>query len=58
MKIRVTLLTENDKHIPDDVISDEELLKKVKEGWDLIMTLINIKGNETNIVENVEIVER
>lgn len=58
MKVRVTLMTENDKHIPPEVISDDDLLKKVKEGWDFVMSYINLQSNETNIVENVEIIER
>lgn len=58
MKIRVTLMTENDKHIPPEVISDEELLKKIKQGWDLLLAMINAQGNESSVVENIEIVER
>ena len=58
MKIRVTLMTENDKHIPVDKINDEELLKKTKQGWDLLLAMINAQGNESSVVENIEIVER
>lgn len=59
MKIRVTLLTENDKHF-DESLSKESIEKITKEGWQLIMDLFckDCDDNSTAIVESCELIER
>lgn len=57
MKVRLTILTENDKPIPD--VDIEILKEKVKCAWQIIMSGVMLfnSENESAIVENVEIVK-
>ena len=59
MKIRVTIMTENDKHL-DDQYSKELIERKVKDGWDFVLKALAISSdkNETASVESCELVER
>ena len=59
MKIRVTIMTENDKHL-DDQYSKELIERKVKDGWDFVLKALVISSdkNETASVESCELVER
>ena len=56
MKIRVTLMTENDI-VPSQ--SKEETERVAKKGWELICALLNAQmdNDERCTVENVELVE-
>lgn len=56
MKVRVTLMTENDKHV-DENISDEEIQKQVEWTWNLATSVLSV-DNDVCIVEKVEVVER
>ena len=56
MKIRVTLITENDKHLADD-LTNEEAAKITAGGWNFVMAKLASEG-EAGYVENVEILER
>ena len=55
MKIRVTILTENDKKILPDV-KREDIIMATKSLWDCFLNLSATDG-ETATVENVEIVD-
>lgn len=59
MKIRITIMTENDKHF-DEKHSKELIERKTKDAWDLVlkMILLQSKENETASVESAELVER
>ena len=59
MKIRITIMTENDKHL-DEKYSKELIEQKAKDAWDLVlkMILLQSKENETASVESAELVER
>lgn len=59
MKIRVTIMTENDKHL-DDQYSKELIERKAKDGWDFVLKALAISSdkNETASVESCELVER
>ena len=59
MKIRITIMTENDKHF-DEKYSKELIERKTKDVWDLVlkMILLQSKENETASVESAELVER
>ena len=59
MKIRITIMTENDKHF-DEKYSKELIEIKTKDAWDLVlkMILLQSKENETASVESAELVER
>ena len=55
MKVRITVLTENDKH------SDEVTEKMVQKAWQALldmMMLYNCDPSENAIVEKVEIIEK
>ena len=52
MKVRVTLMTENDK--PVEVLG-EDAEEKVKMAWDKLIGLLTIVGKDTAYVESVEI---
>lgn len=54
MKIRVTVMTENNRHVD---VSKEELEQKAKEAWELFFTMINAAGDSKAIVEKCEVVE-
>ena len=59
MKIRITIMTENDKHIGEKY-SKELIEQKTKDGWDFILKALAISSNEneTASVESCELVER
>ena len=58
MKVRVTLMTENNKHINED-ISDYEVQKIAEDAWLLFITALNEKtGEDKAYLEKVEVVER
>lgn len=53
MKIRLTILTENNKKRNENLTED-----KVKEAWQYILNMLSsLSKNEKAIVENVEFVE-
>lgn len=56
MKIRVTLMTENDKH-PDESSTDEAIVKAATIGWNALLAMLS-KTNDKAVVENIELVER
>lgn len=56
MKIRVTIMTENDKHLPD--VPDEKLEAISKGAWQMLLHIVNIDPADKAIVEKIEIVER
>lgn len=58
MKLRVTLMTENDKHLP--CISKEELERMAKEGWETTLKYLlqfSTDKSENACVESCELVE-
>lgn len=55
MKIRVTLMTENDKHLPG--YSKEEIETEAKAGWDGLLFALLFGCNDTAYVESCELVE-
>lgn len=58
MKIRVTLMTENDKHVD---IPDDELRKMAETAWKLMLSTISVFKEDPSdhaTVESVEIIER
>lgn len=58
MKVRVTLMTENDKHV-DGSVSDEKLQRLAELGWSVVAdNLSNYDEDDITIVEKVEVVER
>ena len=59
MKIRITIMTENDKHL-DEKYSKEFIEQKAKDGWDFVLKALVISSdkNETASVESRELVER
>ena len=52
MKVRVTLMTENDK--PVEVLG-EDAEEKAKKAWDMLIGLLNRVSKDTAYVESVEI---
>lgn len=57
MKVRITLMTENDKHASDD-ISDADLQAQIELGWNMFINLFcKDKGEKAN-VEKIEVLER
>ena len=57
MKIRLTIMTENDKHLKDGV-SDRDVASKVAFAWNQILAAVTEGTNDSGYIENVEIVER
>ena len=57
MKLRVTLMTENDKHVGDEV-TDERILGAAEMGWNTLLKMLSGPDGEEAYVENVELVER
>lgn len=58
MKIRVTLMTENDKHAD---IPDDELRATVEKGWNWMLSTFDVFKSDPSdkaSVESVEIVEK
>lgn len=62
MKIRLTIMTENDKHLSDvySNYSDEMIESKVKQAWQANFNFMCLMGDmdEKAIVEKCELVER
>lgn len=54
MKVRVTLMTENDKPVSDLGEDPEE---KIKRAWEFVVALLNIRSEDSATLENIEIVE-
>lgn len=57
MKVRVTLMTENNKHINED-ISDEEIQKIAEDTWNIFIKMLNDDTDDKAYLEKVEVVER
>ena len=59
MKIRITIMTENNKHL-DEKYSKELIEQKAKDGWDFALKALALssENNETASVESCELVER
>ena len=55
MKIRLTIMTENDKPVENLGDNPEE---KIKKAWDVLLTMISLmsENNENAYVEHVEVV--
>ena len=56
MKVRVTLITENDKPVPDNV-TDEQMEIATKYGWEVLLNMLKDQG-EIAYVEKCELIER
>lgn len=54
MKIRVTLMTENDEHLQ---IPKEELERLATESWEKVIKLLNELGSDNARLERCEVVE-
>ena len=54
MKIRVTFMTENDKHVS---ISKEKLEWLATESWERVIKLLNEMGDDIVYLERCELVE-
>lgn len=54
MRVRITLMTENDKPIS---VLGENPEKELKKGWELFLALLNAQNDDRATLENVEIVE-
>ena len=57
MKVRVTLMTENNKHINED-ISDEEIQKIAEDTWNIFIKMLNDDSDDKAYLEKVEVVKR
>lgn len=60
MKIRVTIMTENDKHI-DTSVSDEKIKAYTEAGWQAILSMMVRESDDPSekaIVESCELIER
>lgn len=57
MKIRVTLMTENDKHL-DEKYTKEQIEEMTKRAWDLLLSMLNQDPSENAFVESCELIER
>ena len=58
MKVRVTLMTENDKHMPE-TLTDEQVHNEALRGWEIVTKLLStLSDDEKCTVESVEVVER
>ena len=56
MKVRVTLITENDKHMP--LKTKEEQTAACRVGWEMICNLLNdMSPEEKAMVESIEVIE-
>ena len=55
MKIRLTIMTENDK--PVEILGDNPE-EKIKKPWDVLLTMMSLtsENNDTAYVESVEVV--
>lgn len=54
MKVRVTLMTENDKPVSDLGENPEE---KIRKAWEFVCALLNMRGDDRTTLERAEIVE-
>lgn len=54
MKIRLTIMTENDK--PVEILGDNPE-EKIKKAWDVLLTMMSLtsENNDTAYVESVEV---
>ena len=59
MKIRLTIMVENNKHL-DEKYSKESIEQKTKDGWDFVLKGLALSSEniETALVESCELVER
>ena len=59
MKIRLTIMVENNKHL-DEKYSKELIEQKTKDGWDFVLKglVLSSENIETALVESCELVER
>ena len=59
MKIRLTIMVENNKHL-DEKYSKEWIEQKTKDGWDFVLKGLALSSEniETTLVESCELVER
>ena len=59
MKIRLTIMVENNKHL-DEKYSKELIEQKTKDGWDFVLKGLALSSEniETVLVESCELVER
>ena len=56
MKLKITLMTENDKHV-DESYTDEDIVKLAEIAWNVILAMMS-DPNEKGFVENIELIER
>lgn len=54
MKVRVTIMTENDKPVS---VLGENPEEKVKRGWELVLALLNTQSEDKVMLESAEIIE-
>ena len=59
MKVRVTIMTENDAH-PEDDHTNEKIEAAAKIGWQLLLNELLMESDENNkaVVEKCEVIER
>ena len=59
MKIRIIIMTENNKHL-DEKYSKELIEQKTKDGWNFVLKGLALSSEniETALVESCELVER
>jgi hypothetical protein len=56
MKIKLSIVTENDKHFPDN-ISDDKIESVTGKAWLMLLNMIRDK-DESVYIESVEVLER
>lgn len=58
MKVRVTILTENDRPLSDYHKAHKEIVEKTtKDAWQLVIDALAVRDGETGTVEKVEVIE-
>ena len=59
MKIRMTIMVENNEHL-DEKYSKDLIEQKTKDGWDFVLKGLALSSEniETALVESCELVER
>ena len=59
MKIRLTIMVENNEHL-DEKYSKDLIEQKTKDGWDFVLKGLALSSEniETALVESCELVER
>lgn len=55
--LKISLMTENNKHISED-ISDEEIQKIAEYTWNIFIKMLNDDPDDKAYLEKVEVVER